>query len=350
MGMRGEVLENFRYHADQDFGKSASLIVSRIAQCLIDIVDEKSSFGRRLIGWGDSAGPDALALRAIAAFHALKLSGMAPDLTAHYPPNQTDDAALRRVIVSTLEVHDEFLAKYLDSPPQTNEVARSSMILGAALHVAAQTRLPISLLEIGASAGLNLWFSKFSYDFGNGLSWGSAQAPLTIKSNWQGNVPPLDAPLKIVDRKGCDQNPLFPSNQDDRSRILSYIWPDQLERMDRISRALEFAATQQRCVEKADAADWVECELVKPSNPATVRMLYHTVFWQYLPQETKVRITKAINSAGAVATEQTPLAWFRFETDDNHEDGGRMELTLWPEGNTRQLGRANFHGRWVRWT
>ena len=63
-----------------------------------------------------------------------------------------------------LRRHDHYLADQLSSPPQTNEVARSGIVLGAMLHVAARTGLPLEIFEIGASAGLNLAFDEYVFD------------------------------------------------------------------------------------------------------------------------------------------------------------------------------------------
>jgi len=349
MELSGEALKNLRERAKFRDIPIASRFMSRMAESLLAVVDDKSAFGRRLIAWPDTAGEDALALRAIAGFHALKLSGAAPELTPHYPPFETSDAELQEAVRSAIAGHDAFLTEYLDSPPQTNETGRSSMVLGAALHVANATGLPIETFEIGASAGLNLWFERYTYDFGNGLKWGSADAPLTVRSDWSGAPPPLQAPVQVTARHGCDRNPLDPKNPDHRLRLTSYVWPDQSERLDRVAKALAFAAAQPVAVEKADAADWVEQALLAPPQSGVARMIYHTVVWQYLPEPVKARITDAIQKAAATATAETPLAWFRFENDDKGEDGGLMELTHWPGGETRKLGRADFHGRWVEW-
>jgi hypothetical protein len=35
---------------------------------------------------------------------------------------------------------------------------------------------------------------------------------------------------------------------------------------------------------------------------------------------------------------------------DGVEPSAAVTLTLWPGGETRLLGRAGFHGAWVRWS
>ena len=108
------------------------------------------------------------------------------------------------------------LTAFLDSAPQTNEVARSGLILGGALHVAQHTKLPLEVFEIGSSAGLNLAFDEYRYDLGNGLTWGAPDAPVTIHCEWSGNLPPLDAPLSVVARAGL--RPPAPRSRQPRRR------------------------------------------------------------------------------------------------------------------------------------
>ena len=329
--------------------KIGSPFTAELCRAIPEAMGE-TGFGQHIRLWQGDAGTDALALRACGGLHALVLTGAAPDLAATYPPHALDGARLRAALGDTIAEHDGFLTDYLDSPPQTNEVGRSSMLLGAGLTLAHETGFPLSVYEIGASAGLNLWFSRYAYDLGNGIAWGRSDAPLTVSSDWSGALPPLERWLDVVARRGCDRNPLTPDNPDDRLRLLSYIWPDQPERLTRMRKALDFSAAHAPLVAAADAADWIEHELAVPAEPGTVRMVYHTIVWQYLPEPVKARITAAIETAGAAATPDTPLAWFRFESDQGAGgDGGLMDLRLWPGGETRMLGRADFHGRWVRW-
>lgn len=339
-------LANFesQAHACDKLGSAFTAELCR----LIPQVMGATAFATRLRNWPGDAGADALALRACGALHAMARSGSAPNLQAVYPPNQPDPSMLRATLAAEIGRNDAFLTAYLDSPPQTNEVARSSLILGAALHAAKVTGLPLEVLEIGASAGLNLQFAHYAYAFGPDLTWGQGGAPLTIRSEWSGNPPPFDAALEVIAQRGCDQNPLDPRDPKDRQRLISYVWPDQTERLDRIERALAFAATQNIVVEKMDAADWVERELSASPQPGRARMIYHTIVWQYLPAAIKSRISAAIERAAIAAKTQTPLIWFRFENDMAGE-GGLMQMTLWPGGETRTLGRADFHGRWVNW-
>ena len=346
MAPTAAVTDGFRRQADacRDLGSPFTALVCDL---LRDRLAPVGAFGRRIRDWPGEPVADALALRACGALHALARSGDCPALTAVYPPSTVPADALWGGIGAAIRDHDRFLAGYLDSPPQTNEVSRSSSILGGCLTVAEATGLPIEIYEIGSSAGLNLGFDGWRYDLG-GVLWGDADAAVRIVSRWDGGVP-LTAPLRVVHRAGCDRNPLDPANPTDRARLLSYIWPDQAERLARIEAALGAAAEAGTLVEAADAADWVESRFAGPGAPGRVRVLVHTIVWQYLPSATQTRIESAVRAAGRAASADRPVAWLRVEPDGVSGSAG-VRLTLWPGGETRLLGRADYHGRWNRWT
>lgn len=345
--MPGPVASHFERQASacEDLGSPFAAALCRL---LAERLDDGTAFGRRILDWPGDPAADALALRACGALHALARSGREPALARVYPPAPFARDAVWAAIAGARVRHDAFLAGWLDSPPQTNEVARSSFVLGAALTVAQRTGLPLTVFEIGASAGLNLAFEQYRYELGDGRAWGDAAAPLTIQSDWRGARPALDTPLRIVGRVGCDRNPLDPSSEADAARLLSYVWPDQSSRMQRLEAALRLAAASGRRVEQADAAEWVERQLASPATPGVCRFFFHTIVWQYLPDAVKLRIEAALAVAGAAATPTTPLAQFGFEIDGGAPGGG-MTLTLWPGGEAMPLGRADFHGRWVEW-
>lgn len=346
--MAGPV-DNFASQAEA-CDRLGSPFTARLCRAIPEAMGD-TALANRIRNWPETATADALALRVCGALHALVLMGSSSVLAEVYPPRLVDEGALVAAVSAAIKEHDAFLTDYLDSPPQTNEVARSSMILGGALTVAQQTGLPLSVFELGASAGLNLWFSQYAYDLGGGRHWGDGAAPLTVTSEWRGDAPDLSTRLDVVARHGCDRNPLDPASPDHRLRLLSYVWPDQDVRLDRMRNALDHAGQHQPLVEFEDAADWVERHLQTPPEPGVARMLYHTIVWQYLPEPIKIRIEAAIRTAGEAATPETPLAWFRVEPDQQGSagKGALMELTTYPDGQTRALGRADFHGRWVDW-
>jgi len=346
MPLPSHIAENFNRQADACI-MLGSPFTALLCRLIADRLETNSLFARRIGDWKGNPKDDALPLRAVGGLHALARSGRCPRLTAVYPPHAADPDAMWAGVAAAIEQEDIFLSAYLNGPPQTNEVARSNAILGGCLVIAEKTKMPLELLEIGSSAGLNLAFDRYRYDLGGGR-WGAADAPVLIVSRWEGDAPSLTTPLTIAARAGCDAKPIDPKSQSDRDRLLSYIWPDQFERLARIEAALALAAKSDVSVERADAAEWLEKRLTLPATTGRTRVIFHSAVWHYLTPGTKDRLKTMIRTAGASATADAPIAWLSVEPDRT-DGSAAIRATIWPNGTTHHLGRSDHHGRWARW-
>lgn len=325
-----------------------SPFTARLCELFAERIEAGSRFGQRIVGWpAVTCVSDALTLRVAAALHAAVRARLSAALVAAYPPNVTGDDQLWTAIEAAIRDHDGFLHDYLDSPPQTNEVNRSGVLLGGALIVAQETSLPLIWHEIGASMGLNLGFDRYRYDLG-AAAWGPPGSAVRIQCEWKGSLPPLDADLRVEVRNGCDVNPLDAANEADRERMLSYIWADQGERLKRIAAAMDATAAAGIHVGKADAADWLARRLADLLRRGRASVIAHTIMWQYMPKGVQDRAAKIIAEAGAKASAAAPLSWLRLEADGQRSSAAVL-LTSWPGGGERLIGRASFHGYWVEW-
>jgi hypothetical protein len=259
-----------------------------------------------------------------------------------------DADALWEAVHATIAAHDQDLTRFLDTPPQTNEVSRAGILLGGLALVAARWRLPLSLIEIGASAGLNLNFDHFFYDLGERRSWGDAQSSVRITSDWRGKAPSLDAPLKIAARLGNDQNPLSAGRADDRRRLLAYVWPDQTDRLKRLEAALDVAAKHAVEIVKDDAGKFLASCLARKAHDGVARVVFHTIVLQYASPQTRAAIKETLAAAGARATDSAPLARFSME-HEKPDEPATIRLTLWPGGDERIIGQCDSHGGWAEW-
>lgn len=163
------------------------------------------------------------------------------------------------MFIGAMTRHDEFLCHWIESASQTNEVGRSGVIIAAAHWLHTNFGLPLKLSELGASAGLNLLFDKYTLQIGKRY-WGSREATVRLTPGWQGNLPPLSQP-HIVERRGVDLSPLRAGHPEDELRLISYIWADQTNRIKRARAALAFSPPQ---VDKADAIEWLPNRLAVP--------------------------------------------------------------------------------------
>jgi hypothetical protein len=318
---------------------------ARLCRLLGARTDPDSALGRRLDAWPGEPATDALVLRLTGGLHAAVLAGSAPALAACYPPAPAgEDDALWAAIAPVLET--PAFAAFLDSAPQTNEVMRSGPLAAGLLLVAAETGLPLSLLELGASAGLNLLPDLYRLELG-GVVAGDFGSALVLAPEWTG-APPPDVPLVIEARAGVDLNPLDPADPADRLRLLSYVWPDQPARLARMRTALAIAARAAPPVARGDAAAFVERRALPVAGVATVVM--HSIAFQYFPEATQARIRAHLAVAGAGATADAPLAWLRYEMSDPANPAlPELRLTLWPGGSERLLAVGHAHGAFLRW-
>ncbi|MEZ5777338.1 MAG: DUF2332 family protein [Paracoccaceae bacterium] len=299
----------------------------------------------RIAGWpGDITSRGAsVPLRLAGALHGLVLEGRAPDLDAHYPPATGADEPFWRAVSAAVTCHADWIDQRLDAAPQTNEVGRAAFLIAAGRWLQSITGLPLCLSELGASAGLNLMFDRFALDTGVGL-FGPADPVLTLRPDWRGDAP-MAGELRVVARAGVDLAP--PDPIADRLRLLSFLWPDQPERMTRMRAALAEAERTRLHVERADAIDFLARRLADPPKGA-VHVVFHTVAWQYFPDDAKTRGMELLTRAGARATRDAPLAHVAMEADGKSPGAGCW-ITLWPKGTRQDVGRIDFHGRWIDW-
>jgi hypothetical protein len=278
-----------------------------------------------------------LGLRLLGTVNRMVLTGREPALAAAYDAGNASRAweALRE----TIERNAGEIRPLIDLPVQTNEVGRCNALLFGFLTVAAETGLPLRLLEVGASAGLNLRWDRFRYD-ADGFSWGPPDSPLQLEFELEGKAPALPGAVEVAERRGCDANPVDASTSEGRLALLSYVWPDQPERIARMRAALAVAEEVPVTVERETAAAWTE-QTLRERAPGRATVLYHSIVSQYLNDEERASFFSHIEAAGEKATGDAPLAWLRMEPVD---DRAAVELTTWPGGETRHLARVGYHG------
>ena len=324
-------------------------------------LDSSSEVERYILEWQGDPGAfgDSVPLRVAGILHYLVRAGRSPDLAQLYPPRASPEpGALLAAARGALLEQESLVREFLQFPPQTNEVGRSAALFAGWLEIATATRLPLSLFEIGSSAGLNLIGDRYAYRFGEacwaprheGLGVPHAPQPgLTITCDWTGRRPAIEAPLHIQSRRGCDRNPLDTVDLAQRERLIAYVWADQAERIERLEAAIGAMLAKPISIERSDAADWVQ-RVVQPSSERGVtRVVFHSIVWSYLDRVSQQLIASHLAKIGATASIDRPLAWLRLELAGKDQPA-ELRLVLWPTGEEKLLAHAHPHGRWVRWS
>ncbi|XTZ15002.1 DUF2332 family protein [Micromonospora echinospora] len=300
-------------------------------------------------GYEDTPADAALSLRLLGGVHALTLTGAAPGLARFYPSaggtyRPTDADACWAAFRDTVAGSPDTLRRWLRRPPQTNEVGRAHLLLTGLLYALGKLGdLPVRLVELGASGGLNLRADRFRVE-ADGFGWGPVDSPVRLPDAWRGVVPGWlrDAAgaypeVTVVDRLGCDPDPLDPGDPADALALRAYLWPEHTARAARLAGALELAGRLPVRVHAAGAADFLAAV---DSRPGVLTVIWHSVMRQYVPADEWRRVSAEIDR---LAGSGAPVAHVSFEpgTADSSRFQLRVRLGDRPE---RLLADAHPHG------
>ncbi|MFN3314931.1 MAG: DUF2332 domain-containing protein [Hyphomonas sp.] len=348
---RDDTLAHFREQAV--FCRAlGSPFMDRLCQAMTSDIETGGPVARLTEGWANDPRRDALSLRLAGYLHHSVLTGAAAELASAYP-GASPDGSMETVwplARDWLEATGSEARAFLTSPPQTNETRRAIALLPGFLKAAAMFPGPVHLLELGASAGLNQNWDRFQY---RTESWSRPGASdVVIETDWNGPPPEhLDVALEVASRAACDQNPIDVRDPSAALRLKAYAWPDQPARLARLDAAMALARETGVSVDKADAADWLQAKLA--ARPRTgLTLIYHSVFLQYPPAETRAALRAMIEAAGDAATPERPLAWVCFEPGaffQGPETAGLNSADFitwfqaWPGGAAEALLRSDGH-------
>jgi hypothetical protein len=333
-------------------GTSGSRMYEELFELVASDVEAGGIFATILSGHESDPSREAVPLRLLGGMHRLVLDGRAPALRRWYPSTDgtwsADDAWPE--IKAVAGDHADSLRAALGQPPQTNEVGRSAALIGALLHVNHEIDLPIRLFEIGSSAGLNLRADQYHYRYGGG-QWGPVDSPVTIDDAWHGRLPPA-RPVRIVERRGFDIAPLDVTGvtgTDGETTALSYVWPDQSARLERLRGAIAVAREVPAQLVRQSAADAV-AGLTLADGALTV--LWHSITWQYLSEQERTAVCDGVDAVAARAEARSPFAHLSMEPAREGPGGPltfRVAARCWPGGELMILGECHPHGPPVNW-
>jgi hypothetical protein len=342
----GQIVSGIKFQAEHCRRNDAP-VTARIIESQIALMYGDTMCGRRISDWPGLPLEDAMPLRLAGGVHHLLLSGDDHRLVPVYRGEVTDQSEVDAIVAAVTADHDARLLPWFDGPPQTNEAGRSASFMAGLLWLADKVGSRFELNELGASAGINTMMERYHYDLA-GVTAGPKNSPMLIRPEWRGGPPPK-AQIEIVSIQGCDQAPVNLSNPGAALRVKSYVWPENSGRLERMDAAIALAAEKRPDVVQADALDWAVKRLAAPQEAGIVRVINHSIVWQYIPEGRREQITEAIEAKGLEASTKRPLAWMMLETNREtfkHE----LRIKYWPGPDEwHLLAEAQAHGSWVRW-
>jgi hypothetical protein len=229
---------------------------------------------------------------------------------------------------------------------QTNEVRRCSYLFPAFSFVQnRQPDRPLAIIEIGTSAGLNLNWDRYAYDFGDHGKFENATSPVLIQSEWRGRGWQLPTEMPpVTHRVGIDLHPVDVNDPPQASWLQSLLWPDQPERFALQRAAIdEFRRAPAKLV-AGNALQVLPQEIAEAPVDANLCIVHCHTLNQFseadrVAFQEMIRTASHDRSINVVSAEwiKTPQTELRLATWQN----GECENTL--------LAEVDHHGRWIDW-
>ncbi|XVV08400.1 DUF2332 domain-containing protein [Actinoplanes sp. CA-131856] len=170
---------------------------------------------------------------------------------------------------------------------QTNELNRCALLL----PILAALPQPLALLEVGCSAGLNLYPDRYSYAYGS-HHVGTSGPQLSCTAT---GVPlPTELPT-VVWRAGIDLNPLDVTNPADLAWLDALIWPEHDQRRTRLREAAAIAAADPPDLIRGDLVDHLPALAWSAPRDATL-VVFHTSVLYQVPDEARRQFTSLVGS------------------------------------------------------
>jgi hypothetical protein len=292
------------------------------------------------------------------AVQHLLLTGAGDDPLAAYYPSLTPNGATVRPAEEAGPALLAFCARHADALSavigarlvQTNQVQRAlGLRLGLAAIAQEVGERPVHLIEVGASAGLNLRFDRYGYCLG-GRRFGDPDSPVQLVAELYGDgeLPDLDTLPPLASVRGVDLNPIDVLDPDDRQWLRALVWPENHDQRLLLTAALDLVAGDPPPILRGDAID------VLPGLAASLpvgapRVVYHSATRMHVPAERRGAFDASIASLG----EHGPLWWLSVEDapdPDPRADPSRGGASLrlrGPDGRARDLAIVEGHLRWV---
>ena len=283
----------------------------------------------------------------------LLLKGVQHPLAAYYPAIAgnaevdwvEDPYPLFRAFC--FEHYDEIQHMIATRLVQTNEVRRCACLLPAFGLVAQSAQgLPLSLVEIGASAGLNLLWDRYGYDYGENGRYGNIHSPVQLSCQLRGERRPvLPAILpSVASRIGIDLHPIDVRNAEETLWLQALIWPEHEKRRQMLSRAIEIAREEPPQLVAGNALDLLPAIMASVPQDKALCLFHTFVLNQFLPEDRERLAALFADEATRRDLSVISIAWLYGKIPV-------LELQTFAGGiqTVRKLAVCSGHARWMEW-
>lgn len=262
------------------------------------------------------------------------------------PLDAADTDSVRAFRAFCADYRDELVPLLRERRTQTNSVRRCSALYPAFASLAAHEGESLTVVEVGSSAGLNLLWDRYGYDYGDAGRTGRLDSGALVESAVREGDPPLPAdPAPVDERLGVDLHPLDVRDPEDVRWLLALTWPEHEERRALLRDAVSVAAEDPPEVLAGDALDLLPEILADRPEPVVV---YNTQTLYQFDEDDREQFRRLVAEAGTGRR----LHWLSGERGVEGDDPEIwLEWTTVDQGSmrTRELLAYEQHGRWIRW-
>ena len=231
---------------------------------------------------------------------------------------------------------------------QTNAPGRGAAVRLAMHEISRCTRGPVSFLEIGPSAGIQLRFDRWAVHTG-GQRFGPADAPLTLRPQWRAHDPPpnLDHIPALQDRLGVDLHPVDATDPEQRLWLQALVWPEHRERFAELATALDAVAADPPTILQGDAIDLLPRLDAETLRTDIALVVFHAMVRIHVPTDRRPAFDAVI---AALARRRRVLhVSLEIPPRDSPHDRTAPVLALRDsQGMDRDLAQVEGHGRWIQ--
>ncbi len=228
---------------------------------------------------------------------------------------------------------------------QTNEVQRANFLYPLFADIAYESGKPLTLIEIGTSAGLLLNVDRYRYELQQDayVTYGDESSPLTLRAKNFGEPLTVKAPPLIHTRFGIDLNVIDLQDEAQYAWLQSLIWPEEKDRKELLAGA---KVVHERCEKILFNGDFrvILPRILEDSTLANSQIvIFHTHVANQFSRELKDDLLHLLNELSTAR----PIYHVYNNMFDAH-----LHVDLIASGETTEkkvLRNTDSHGRHFYW-
>ncbi|WP_274363506.1 DUF2332 domain-containing protein [Paenibacillus thermotolerans] len=242
-----------------------------------------------------------------------------------------------------LQHRDELIFILQHKRVQTNEVGRCAYLYPCFCRIFRIAGRPLSLIEIGTSAGLQLLWDQYAYSYDSGEVYGNPRSELRLNTELRGERRPflLQESPPIASRVGVDLHVNDVNRPDDALWLQALIWPEHADRRLRFRKAAEIVKSKPPMLIEGDGVTLLT-RLVNKTPKHSVICIFHTHVANQMPAAVRDELLERVRAVGQ--SRDVFHLYNNIGDSDLH-----LDYYLDGEEHSETLAAAEGHGRWFEW-